>query len=551
MVTVALAVLASAVVAGLPASALAQTDEPEDGTTAANATADDGTWPTDRADAGRTGATTADGPEPYGTVRWDDSFSGKPPAAPTVVGDTAYFGAVTASDIDRRAGAVAAYDVANGDIRWQRTGLGGLESAPSVVDGTAYVATAAVRDNVPYESEADGAGGLYALDAESGETQWVRNDSQIWTSGPVHADGTLYATRVSEPNDTSSLVALDPDSGATLGSVEGDRILGAADGIVYGVDDGELFAARPASGEKTWSTDAPVLGPAAVTDDAIYAVGEGVNGSVDVAAYATADGSTLWNVSIRADTAEVYPPAVADGGVYVTAGHEGELVRLDAATGTEAWRFEPTEGRLTGGPTVANDTVYVGGSGISELDEPGERYRPPSVAVYAVDADTGAQQWGYVTDAWGNSPYHRTLAPSVTDDALYLPSHSGDPMPGAASADLQVLAASADPPDEAKAPSDGHYEEDTSPDAVISTTESNPAEEFGENKTVVLNASESSVNRGTLTAYEWDVDDDGTFEASGEAVTVTVEPCQTRTVTFQVTTDGGETATESVTLTNG
>ncbi|WP_177227199.1 outer membrane protein assembly factor BamB family protein [Halomicrobium zhouii] len=569
----------------------------------------DETTPAFSASSGASTVTTDDGPAPYASPSWSDSFTGEPTDDPVIVDDTAYVGVATERTVDTQVGAVAAYDTDAGALRWDRTGLGIPGGSPTVVDDTVYVATSAEVPRNPSMDPEDGEGGLYALDSETGETNWVRNETELWYGPVVHENDRLYATRgpdmVDVENRTgptksptigeSSVVSLNPDTGETLWSVAADdlvgvtgdtayawsdddivaydaetgnqrwstaadRFIGVTNGTVYTAAGGDLVASDAATGDELWRTALPEnvnLDTATVTTDAIYAVSNESADGARTYAFSTADGSVRWNVEVASDATSVNGPTVADGDVFVVAENGsrhsydgGALVRLDAATGAEEWRFEPPTRGLYGAASVANDSVYVAGNALTEAGEPGEADEPPSAALYAIDRQSGDQLWGY---AAGSFTYRSTTyeTPTVVDGDLYVLSHGDTVYPQDSSAAFQVMTGSSTPPDEQHLPSDGFFEEDTAPRAAISTTETNPDDEFGENKTVVLNASASSVNRGNITTFEWDVDDDGTFERTGEEISVTLEPCTFRTVRLRVTTDGGATDTESVDLSNG
>lgn len=80
-------------------------------------------------------------------------------------------------------------------------------------------------------------------------------------------------------------------------------------------------------------------------------------------------------------------PVVADGVVYVGS-TDKYLYAVDAATGTERWRFD-TGGRVLGAPAIVGGVVFVGSGDVA--GRPG--------AVYALDATTGAARWRFETPA--------------------------------------------------------------------------------------------------------------------------------------------------------
>ncbi|MFB6121682.1 MAG: PQQ-binding-like beta-propeller repeat protein [Halobacteriaceae archaeon] len=90
--------------------------------------------------------------------------------------------------------------------------------------------------------------------------------------------------------------------------------------------------------------------------------------------------------------------AAAGQTVYV--GSSSRTVHaLDAATGTERWRFD-TGGRVKSSPTVVEGTVYVGSD---------------SAAVFALDAADGTEQWR--SDADG---YFVEASPTVVNHTVYV-----------------------------------------------------------------------------------------------------------------------------------
>jgi outer membrane protein assembly factor BamB len=100
-----------------------------------------------------------------------------------------------------------------------------------------------------------------------------------------------------------------------------------------------------------------------------------------VSAFAADSGSKLWAVSTVKDkenaSARFGGGVSTEGGrVYATNGI-GDVVVLDAATGTEVWRAHPA-GPLRGAPTVANGQAYV----VTQDNQ-----------LFALDADDGKVVW--------------------------------------------------------------------------------------------------------------------------------------------------------------
>jgi outer membrane protein assembly factor BamB len=193
----------------------------------------------------------------------------------------------------------------------------------------------------------------------------------------------------------------------------------------------------------------------AVVDGTVYAAGE--NG---LAAFRASDGKEEWTFDAAAtDTSPSTfgvlssSPAVADGTVYVGSS-DGTLYAVDAATGTEQWRFT-TGGSVYSSPAVIDDRIYVGSTDgrVYSLTSAGDEVwstntgRPvlssPAVAddtvyvgngqgggndvtaeggVVALDATSdGQSMWSFqpkVPSFEGDGPFYST--PAVSDGTVYI-----------------------------------------------------------------------------------------------------------------------------------
>jgi len=148
--------------------------------------------------------------------------------------------------------------VAGGEERWTVETGGFVRSAPTVVDGTVYVGS---ND-----------GGIYAIDAATGDGDWRFGTGGAVPSSPAVAEGTVY--------------------------------VGSRDGLVYAIDAG--------GGTEQWTVDTgqPITSSAAVTAEAVYTAS--ANGRV----YGLGlDGEELWSVETGRRVRS--SPAVVDGTVYV------------------------------------------------------------------------------------------------------------------------------------------------------------------------------------------------------------------------------------------
>ena len=80
---------------------------------------------------------------------------------------------------------------------------------------------------------------------------------------------------------------------------------------------------------------------------------------------------------------------------------------------------------------------------------------------------------------------------------------------------------------------------ETSPTANFTWSPTSPAS----GEAITFDASRSSHPDGTITAYQWDFDNDGTIEATGQSVSYTYETADEYTVSLTVTDDTGATNT--------
>ena len=90
-------------------------------------------------------------------------------------------------------------------------------------------------------------------------------------------------------------------------------------------------------------------------------------------------------------------PAVVNGTVFVGA-RDGWIYAIDAATGTEKWRFDHKVSWINTSPAVMDGVVYAGSS--------------DAQFVQALDAATGKELWRTTTGVTWSSP-------AVTSDMIY------------------------------------------------------------------------------------------------------------------------------------
>jgi len=131
----------------------------------------------------------------------------------------------------------------------------------------------------------------------------------------------------------------------------------------------------------------------------------------------TADARVAWRTSVGRSKAYVFFPALRTGAIFA-ASNDGNVTRLDAANGKQAWRVD-TKVRLSGGVGADSDLVLVGsdkGVVIALTAEGKEVWRsqvtsqvlsPPRQAgnlvvaragdghIFGLDAANGVRKWEY------------------------------------------------------------------------------------------------------------------------------------------------------------
>jgi outer membrane protein assembly factor BamB len=126
-------------------------------------------------------------------------------------------------------------------------------------------------------------------------------------------------------------------------------------------------------------------------------------------------GATLWSTDLTAafdkgGGQSAGGLATAGGRVFATTGY-GELVALDAASGTVLWR-QRVDTPMSGAPATDGETVYVSGRDGS---------------AWAINAADGKVVW-QVVGTPGKTAYVGTAAPTIGDRAVIFPFAAGDLM---------------------------------------------------------------------------------------------------------------------------
>jgi outer membrane protein assembly factor BamB len=168
-----------------------------------------------------------------------------------------------------------------------------------------------------------------------------------------------------------------------------------ADGVAYiGTTGGVFNAVDTKDGKIVWAfaTGSPIFGAAAVDGDAVYFASDNGN----LYRLDRASGKERWHASIGGGAVpRVMPdptigdwdwqaarPLVADGVVYIGAA-DGGFVAIDAASGARKWRFASGD-KIRAGAAIDGDRVVFGSA---------------DHFVYALDRATGAERWRFDTGA--------------------------------------------------------------------------------------------------------------------------------------------------------
>jgi outer membrane protein assembly factor BamB len=299
------------------------------------------------------------------------------------------------------AATVSAYDADNGRRVWRRELIedtdGVFGGGTAFADGRLFVTT--------------GAGRLFALDAETGETAWSYDGSAPMRAGPTVRDGRVYA--VSIVNET---VALNAEDGSELWTHQGIEeqagLLGSASpaatsaAVFVAYSSGELFALLPENGRSLWSDSlagiARTESVANLTDVRAKPVADGnrvyaISNANRMTAIDTRRGARVWDKRL----AGIEMPWLAGDWVFMVT-VQSELLALERETGRIRWvrelaRWEDPEDKddpiVWQGPVLAGDRLVLLGSNgkavsvspydgevLGAIDIPGAPATPPVVA---------------------------------------------------------------------------------------------------------------------------------------------------------------------------
>ncbi len=327
----------------------------------------------------RSGVSPSDGPTGQPIELWSAQTQGPITAEPAVVDGVVYLGSGD--------GNLYAFDAVNGEERWRfEVGIG-PGSSPAVEDGIAYFANQE--------------GMLFAVDAATGEERWSFPAGRD-NSSPAIAGGVVYSGSLD-----GNLYALDAQTGnelwhAPLGASASRAASVAGDLVYIGSDNGLLHAFDLATGEERWQIDTAgtIVGTPMIVDGVLYH-GAGSDDNLQRIARDAATGDELWRWGIEGG-GPTSIASVSEDRIYV-GGSDGNIYALDAATGTEEWRFS------AGSP--AGSTVTLAGGVVYATTEDGN--------LYGVDAETGLEVFRF--SIGGRQNY----GPAILDGVAYVGNHLG------------------------------------------------------------------------------------------------------------------------------
>jgi outer membrane protein assembly factor BamB len=165
----------------------------------------------------------------------------------------------------------------------------------------------------------------------------------------------------------------------TSDRVEGSAIIGPEGTVYIGADDGKVYAFHGATGAILWVTTVQTAGvdstPVLDADGLLY-VGAGHS----VVALEAATGSQKWRFETAGDV-ESSPTLAPDGTLYFGA-DDAKVYALNSANGSLKWRFSFPDGSDTdSSPALSSDgTVYIGSD---------------KGTLYALNGQHGALNWSF------------------------------------------------------------------------------------------------------------------------------------------------------------
>ncbi len=454
----------------------------------------------------------------------------------------------------------------------------------------------AVADDAAAASNEDGGDGWpmagysargtgYAPNAEGPQTSlgvaWSYNASENVEGPPAVVNGTAYLA------DGENLTALN----ATTGAVAWKRSLHPADGavgtpaVVNGTvfvttEPGSLTAVDATTGDLVWeyTTRGDQVSPPVVADGTVY-YATNLYEEQEIHAVNATDGKRRWAETAGTNEGHVRTPAVSDDYVYfshVNARVEGEVTVYERESGDSVEKLS-TPGRFITPPIVSDDVLVGTLEGLTDLSPPGPHLLnerritgrpavtsgPEGQTIIAPATSEGKSQLT-AYDGNGTVRWQRVIDftglvipnshPATTTEAVYLNDEGTlevyDRSNGTMLGTLPVGSGASQP-----SVADGRAYLTTGDGRLVAVEGSVPVIAVDgtsaavEDREVTLDASASTAPGGTITAYEWDPDGDGTYETTGPTLNRTYAHPGEHAVGVRLTSDAGATNRTTVNVT--
>lgn len=334
-------------------------------------------WRVANADPAGTGVAPASAAPDSPTLDWRFPIDGHMGTTrPVVDADRVY-----THDLDAH---VYAVDRDTGDAAWTRDDVESPLGSPAAADDVLVVTTAT---------------GTLGLDPETGDTRWrtAHADPEILGGRPAVHDGVAYVPA------GLSLLALDVHDGCerwrhTTGLETTTTPAVTDDAVYYGDADTNLYALDPATGAVDWrrKTESHLTANVVATPDRVYAATE--NDRVrELDQYGVQRFVTQFDATVA--------HLAADGArVYVAT--DDHLTALQPESGDACWRVDAYAASYDSGLAVVDDAVYA----------PIETTVGVALGVY--DATTGDRR-RVVHPGTDDTPATVEMGPIVADGAVY------------------------------------------------------------------------------------------------------------------------------------
>lgn len=199
---------------------------------------------------------------------------------------------------------------------------------------------------------------LVAYDLSDGTTRWRKEYGDIETSPLLHAQRVYFG------NTAGTFFCVSRDKGETIWTFElpnntrrkGIRSSPAADGssVVFGADDGAVYALDMESGTLRWRFDAgaPVLAPVAMSDGRVFV------GTL-AGQFHALDASTGHRAWSATPGSPIYAAASIGNNAVIVGTASGDLTAWDPTDGRVKWTRN-LDAVISAAGAIAGDILYIG-----------------------------------------------------------------------------------------------------------------------------------------------------------------------------------------------